>query len=115
MNLDPRSFYYNGECGVFIEDPEFAARLYTKGRDYAFRILSARNEHFGEAWRKFRKLRKVLPQFEKDDVNRMHGKPLDEDEAENALKELDEMFKNQQAAQEAQEAQEKAEAEPPAG
>lgn len=42
-----------------------------------------------------------LSPFEKDDVNRMHGKPLDEDEAENALKELDEMFKNQQAAQEA--------------
>ncbi len=27
MNLDPRSYYYNSECGVFIEDEVLAARL----------------------------------------------------------------------------------------
>ena len=29
--------------------------------------------------------------FEKDDVNRKHGKPLDEDELQTALAELDEL------------------------
>jgi phosphatidylserine/phosphatidylglycerophosphate/cardiolipin synthase-like enzyme len=39
MNLDPRSFYYNGECGVFIDDESFAAGL----RDTLLYEMSARN------------------------------------------------------------------------
>jgi len=27
FNLDPRSFYYNGECGVFIDDKDFAKTM----------------------------------------------------------------------------------------
>jgi len=27
LNLDPRSFYVNGECGVFIDDPDFAEEM----------------------------------------------------------------------------------------
>ncbi len=39
FNLDPRSFYYNGECGVFIDDPAFASGV----RDTLLREMSAEN------------------------------------------------------------------------
>ena len=39
MNLDPRSFYYNGECGVFIDDEAFAAGL----RDSLLETMAAGN------------------------------------------------------------------------
>lgn len=41
---------------------------------------------------------KGLSVFEKDDVNRMHGKPLSEEQAESALEELDRMYGMQQGA-----------------
>ncbi len=39
MNLDPRSFYVNSECGVFIEDADFAAGV----RETLLQDMSAAN------------------------------------------------------------------------
>ncbi len=50
------------------DDPEWASRLYLKGREYAFRVLGQRQKSFPSAVKNFRNLSSLLGKFEKEDA-----------------------------------------------